>query len=299
MDNRALLHSKMEGLWDEYVHLLSTPNDKEKAQFSNYLGKTFHFQHSEVVYAALMEIQFLCHLETEYLKPKSDKPDDALRLAVSCPFYTGYQFNEVTIPTGFYTPESLVSLINTRIWAAISPAFNKDYCRLLFNKTTNRIEFITRGKAVEKEQRVSLMIFPSMTVVLGLQKPADPPEHFLLGSPVSWLPALKSKHLLHAVSAYEPGISSFDLVLVYLDCLRESSVGNQLVRIADLFPKVKCSKGDRLLCYKVKQPKYVRLDNIRSLSKISVALANERGEILKFGPGAAETRLALHLCSRK
>ena len=287
-------------VYDEFLHLISTPTDSEKGDFTNYLGKTFEFEHGETVYAALLELSFSCQLKSEYLAPISDKEEDRLRIAVTCQAYTGHQFVSIDVPSGFYSPESLATLINTRIWALIGANFNKDACKVLFNRTTNRFEFCLDGKNSDPQKRVSLMIFPSMTEVLGLQKPGSTPEFFLFGADSDIIPNIKSKHPLYAISNFKSTLSNFDLVFVYLDVLAEQCVGNTLIRVSEIFPRAKCSKGDTLLWYKSKLPKYVKLDeNLRRMSKISVILANEHGEILRFGENCQETRLTIHLSSKK
>ena len=86
---------------DEYIHLLSQGNDN-KARFTNQLGKQFNFDHNDEVYCALKEISFSCNLKTEYIEPKS-----------SLPHNTGMRFVEILIPSSYYSPQSLVSVINT------------------------------------------------------------------------------------------------------------------------------------------------------------------------------------------
>ena len=167
---------------------------------------------------------------------------DKLRLAVSQPHITGMRFVEVQIPNGYYSAESLVSVINTRILGSMGPEFNPKDCRLYYNFVTNKIEFFTLGLAKDPAMRVSLLIFPSITKILGLQAPSEPPEAFLIGSRTSLLPGTKSKHPIHAVCDHPPSLKSFELVLVYLSILKRLCVGEELVQLADILAKGKCTK---------------------------------------------------------
>ena len=109
---------------DEHVHLISHPTDN-KADFVNRLGKSFHFSATDQIYAGLKEISISCHFASEHLKSKD--PENPLRLAVSCPYYSGEKFVEVLIPDAYYTPQSLVTLVkNFPIGMLCSTAFSAE-----------------------------------------------------------------------------------------------------------------------------------------------------------------------------
>ena len=284
---------------DEYVHLLSGENDN-KARFTNQLGKQFTFDHNDEVYCALKEISFSCNLKTEYIEPKSSLERDKLRLAVSQPHITGMRFVEVRIPSGYYSAQSLVSVINTRISASMGPEFQEKDCHLYYNFVTRRIEFFTLGIAKDPATKVSLLVFPTVTKILGLQGPLEQPEAFLLGSRTSLFPGLPSKHPIHAVCNHPPSLKSFDLVLVYLSILKRQCVGHDLVQLADILAKAKCTQGNSYLTYRVKNCKYIKIaPHLRTISDIEVALANENGELLEFSENnRSETRVTLHFLSK-
>ena len=285
---------------DEYINLISQPND-DKAHFMNYLGKTFEFDNNDIIYCALKEISFSCKLQNGFIGPKSSDPMDILRLGILVPYITGARFREVLVPTGVYTTQSLVDVINARIQYKLGPSFLSQDCRLAWNKITNRIEFVLNGDDSDPLKRVSLFIFPSMSKILGLQNPDDSlPEAFLLGSDTDVLPSFHSHHPIHAVAFYEPSIKSFDLVLIYLSILKQQCIGHELVQLCDVIPKVKCAQGNSYFTYRVKNPKYVRVhEHLRRLSEVEVKLANESGDLLQFTPGSGETRITLHFLSKQ
>ena len=191
-------------------------------------------------------------------------------------------------------------MINTRILGSMGPEFNPKDCRLYYNFVTNRIEFFTLGLAKDPATRVSLLIFPSITKILGLQAPSEPPEAFLIGSRTSLLPGTKSKHPIHAVCDHPPSLKSFELVLVYLSILKRLCVGEELVQLADILAKGKCTKGNSYLTYRIKNCKYIKIaPHLRNISEIEIALADEQGQLLEFTENnSSPTRATLHFLSK-
>ena len=202
---------------DEFIHLISQPSDENKSNFINKLGKKFIFDHNDEVYCALREISFSCKLKSQLIEPKSILERDKLRLGVSIPSITGNAFAEVDIPSGFYTGENLVSVINSRLSAVLGPTFKAKDCHFYFNVVTGHIEVFLNGKDSNPKNRVSLVIFESMTRTLGLQGALERPEKFLLGAATPLLPKVPAKHLNHAIAAFVPSLHSNDLFLVYLN----------------------------------------------------------------------------------
>ena len=284
---------------DEFIHLISQPTDLNKANFKNRLGKRFIFDHDDEIYCALWEISFSCKLKSQLIEPKSELEKDKLRLAVSIPSITGIAFVQVDIPSGFYTGETLVSVINSRLSAVLGPAFQTKDCHFEFNVVTGHIEVFLNGKDPNPKKRVSLVIFESMTRILGLQGGSETPEKFLFGAATSLLPNAPATHPNHAIAAFVPSLHSNDLFLVYLDCLKQQCVGYDLVQIADIFPRLKCVKGHSYMTYRVKSPKYIKVHpNLRCLSEIEVSLADEHANLIQFAENCGETRIALHFLSK-
>ena len=284
--------------YNEYIHLISHPTD-DKGSFINRLGKSFNFTASDEIYVGLKEMSIPCDFASEYIAAKSDSDDDKLRLAISCPYYSGNKFVEAGIPNAYYTPQSLVTLINSRISAALGPSFPDQNCRLYFNPVTKHIEFFCDGENPDSQKRVSLCIFPSVTKILGLQHKNDRPATFLVGANTERFPAIKSQHPLHAISKYPPGIKTFDLLLVYLSILKRQNIGDTLAPISEIFARTDCVKGHHHLTYRVTNPKYTILsDHLRTINEIEAKLCTENGDLIKFGKGSGETRITLHLVSK-
>ena len=296
---------------DRYIHIISE-KDEPKGKFSNRLGETIKLNASDKLYCGLKELNVSCQFKADYIAPKSSEHSQRLALAVAVPYYIGDNtFREIVVDTGYYTCESLVTLINSRIRGALGPEFPPDDCKLWFNRTTGKIEYFVNGvgeaKSLyqqqvtekEKSKKVTLVIFSSVTVCLGLQKPDDTPRNFLIGAESIRFPTVKSEHLLHAISPYPPSIRNFDLIFVYISILKRSCVGKFLVPLAEIFPKSDCVPGHRYLNFRNPSPKYIELSEyLRNIEKIDIHLTSETGETLEFGDGAAETRLTLHILSK-
>jgi hypothetical protein len=285
---------------DTYIHLISAPGQC-KADFTNRLGRTYEFGADARIFGALRELSLNCEIENyDYLKPKSGSEADRLRLAVSLPIATGNRFVDVPISEGHYDSQTLVGTINSTLAGVLGLKY-KEYCRLYYNYETNRIEFFLHGKdSLGPEHCLSLVIFPSMTKILGLQSPtAEREELFLLGSETKLWPDLHSHHKTHAVAGFAPTLKGFNLIMVYASMFAQTSIGSDLVQICDIVPKVKCSRGAGYMTYTVKTPKYIRLEsNLRRLSEIRLQLGDEHGLPLKISPSGPETRATFHLITK-
>ena len=285
---------------DSYIHLISKPSDS-KGHFVNRLSESFQFDATEEVYCGLKELSISCDLASEYIAAKSDKREDQLLLGVHAPYYTlTDNFVELEIDNGYYTCQSLVNVINSRISGVLGPLFPPTHCRLWFNPTLKKIEFNVNGKDPIKGKKVTLVIFASVSKILGIQAPNDPiPKNYIIGADSSLLPGAHSLHQVHAVCKFPPLIKNFDLIIVYLSILKRVNVGDQLVQVSDILPKSDCIPGHAYLNFRIPAPKYIKLSsNLRSIEKIEVMLATETGDLINFGKNAAETRLTLHLLSK-
>ena len=282
---------------DEYLTLISAKSDS-KSSFSNRLAKTYYFGAEEIVYCALREISFSCEIKSEYLRAKSDQDKDVLQLALSLPIVTGGKYwKRIVVPPGRYEPSSLVDIINIKLEDVLGEKY-KNSCKLYFNSVMNRIEFFLDGENIDPQRRPSLIIFPAMSPVSGLQNRGDSPEMFLLGANTDLWPQLKSYHKTHAIAGHAPSLNAFDLVMIYLSIVNPQSVSHDLVQLLDVIPKAKCAQGVTYYSYQVRLPKYKRLvPHLRSLSYIDVKLATETGQLLDIESGFGETRLTIHLLS--
>ena len=281
---------------DEYIHLLSDNLDLEKGNFSNRLGQPFSFSASSEIFCGLKELSISCELESAHLTPKSDSERDKLRVMVAAPYLTGSGFTDISIDSGQYTSESLVSSINHSIQNTLGERFSSSVCRLWLNPISGKIEYFVDGNNPDETKRVSLLIFASLSYALGLQSTGETPKNFLIGNPTKGIPSI---HLWHGVSSHRPGIKGPDLVFCYIDVLRRQRVGRELAQICDIFPRGQCIPGHTYSTFKNTAPKYIRIaENLRSIEKIGILLADEAGQIIKFSKGSAETRATLHFVSK-
>ena len=284
---------------DEYVFLLSDKEQK-KGQFTTQLGKTFNFGPEDQIFVGLKELSISCQFSSEHVAPKSSALQDKLQIGIACKYYMNIDetFRYLYIDEGYYTAQTLVTSINERIAGVLGPDFPKKDCYLWFNAITKRIEFFVNGTAKHQEKRVSLLIFGSVSKLLGLQKKDDPVyRNFLIGAPVPQMPT--PLHNLHAVAPYPSSVKNFDLILVYISILKRSVVGHDLLQLSEIFGKEECTPGHSTLTFRNPNPKYIRIaEHLRSIHQITVELASESGDILLFDKNATETRVTLHFVSK-
>ena len=293
------LITAMETKVDEHLHLISQPDHPEKGNFVTQLGKKFEFSASDRIYLGLKELSISCQLKSESIAPGVGIRE-RLRVAVGTPHLLNGVFQLVDIDAGHYSRQALVDYINSQICRALGPKFYPNDCRLWYNRTTKLIEFFVNGACKDVSRRITLVILPPLSTILGLQHKDEPPRSYLIGANSPKFPLNQSLHSTHAFATYEPTVKSIDLIFVYLSVLKQTCVGNQLAPICDIFPKTDCISGHSYLTYRVVSPKYIQLaNNLRSLKEIQVLLTSETGDELIFDPGSVDTRLTLHLVSEE